>query len=53
MGGLNASHSIADQLSNTFTGKYTDSTAGYIYGGLAAAIAGGLMTGLGGTRRHA
>ena len=39
--GLNASHSFADQLSNTFTGKFTDSTAYYIYGGLAAAIVGG------------
>jgi amino acid transporter len=42
--GLNASHSFADQLSNTFTGKFTDSTAWYIYGGLAAAIAGACLT---------
>ena len=51
--GLNASHSMADQLSNTFTGKFTDSTAWYIYGGLAAAIGGGLLAGIGGTGRHA
>lgn len=42
--GLNASNSFADQLSNTFTGKFTDSTAWYIYGGLAMAIAGGALS---------
>ena len=42
--GMNASHSAGDQLSNTFTGKFTQSTAWYIYGGLAAGIAGLLMT---------
>ena len=51
--GLNASHSVVDQLSNTFTGKFTDSTAWYIYGGLAALIGGGLLSGLGGSGRHA
>jgi uncharacterized membrane protein YidH (DUF202 family) len=48
--GLNASHSFADQLSNTFTGKFTDSTAWYIYGGLAAAIAGACLTLLGNSK---
>jgi hypothetical protein len=52
--GLNASHSFADQLSNTFTGKFTDSTTWYIYGGLAAAIAGGFLASFGGNSgRHA
>ena len=46
--GMNASHSFADQLSNTFTGKFTDSTAWYIYGGIAAAIIGGLLASVGG-----
>jgi hypothetical protein len=38
--GMNASHSAADQVSNTFTGRLTEATAWYIYGGLACAIAG-------------
>jgi hypothetical protein len=52
--GLNASHSFADQLSNTFTGKFTDSTAWYVYGGLAMAVAGSLLASFGGnTSKHA
>jgi hypothetical protein len=42
--GLNASHSAADQLSNTFTGKFTHETAWYIFGGGAAALLGLLLT---------
>jgi uncharacterized protein DUF3185 len=38
--GMNASHSVADQMSNTFTGRLTHETAWYIYGGLACAVAG-------------
>jgi uncharacterized membrane protein len=38
--GMNASHSTADQVSNTFTGRFTQDTAWYIFGGLAMAIAG-------------
>ena len=45
--GMNASHSFADQVSNTFTGKFTDSTAWYIYGGLAAVIGGACLTFIG------
>jgi uncharacterized membrane protein len=41
--GLNASHSVADQVSNTFTGKFTEATTWYILGGIAAAIVGVLM----------
>jgi divalent metal cation (Fe/Co/Zn/Cd) transporter len=41
--GMNASHSAADQISNTFTGKFTNATAWYIFGGLAAGIVGLLM----------
>lgn len=45
--GLNASHSMADRLSNTFTGRFTDSTTWYIIGGAAAAIFGGLLAAFG------
>jgi hypothetical protein len=41
--GMNASHSAADQLSNTFTGRFTHETAWYIFGGGAAALFGLLM----------
>ena len=41
--GMNASHSAADQISNTFTGKFTRDTAWYIFGGGAAALVGLLM----------
>ena len=38
--GLNASHSIADQVSNTFAGRFTQTTIWYIVGGLAIAVVG-------------
>jgi hypothetical protein len=41
--GMNASHSAADQISNTFTGRFTHDTAWYIFGGGAAALFGLLM----------
>ena len=41
--GMNASHSAADQISNTFTGRFTQDTAWYIFGGGAAALVGLLM----------
>jgi hypothetical protein len=41
--GMNASHSAADQISNTFTGKFTHETAWYIFGGGAAGLLGLLM----------
>ena len=41
--GMNASHSVADQVSNTFTGKFTEATTWYILGGIASAIIGLLM----------
>jgi branched-subunit amino acid permease len=41
--GMNASHSAADQVSNTFTGRFTHETALYIFGGGAAALLGLLM----------
>ena len=41
--GMNASHSMADQVSNTVTGRFTDKTTWYIFGGGAAALFGLLM----------
>jgi hypothetical protein len=38
--GMNSSHSFADQLSNTFTGRFTDNTQWYILGGIVTAIVG-------------
>jgi drug/metabolite transporter (DMT)-like permease len=40
--GLNASHSLADQASQTFLGRYTHDTMTYIILGVAALVAGGL-----------
>lgn len=47
--GMNASHSTADQISNTFTGRFTHDTAWYIFGGGAVGLFGLLMV-LFGTR---
>ncbi len=41
--GLNASDSMADQVTETFTGKYTDSTMWYMIGGGALALLGLLL----------
>jgi uncharacterized protein DUF3185 len=41
--GVNASHSVADQVSNSITGKFTQETAWYIFGGGAAALFGLLL----------
>ena len=41
--GMNASHSVADQVSNTFTGRFTDKTTWFIVGGIAAGLLGLLM----------
>jgi uncharacterized membrane protein YqhA len=41
--GMNASHSVADQVSNTFTGKFTQDTMWYIIGGIGVGIFGLLM----------
>jgi Protein of unknown function (DUF3185) len=41
--GMNASHSVADQVSETFTGRFTDVTTWYIVGGIGAALMGLLM----------
>ena len=41
--GINASHSVADQVSETFTGRFTKATTWYIVGGIAAALVGAVM----------
>jgi hypothetical protein len=41
--GLTASDSVADQVSKTFTGRFTKTTTWYIVGGAAAALFGALM----------
>ena len=48
--GMNASHSVADQVHNTFTGRFTDATTWYIIGGIGVGILGLLLTlfGMGG-----
>jgi len=42
--GMNSSHSMADQLSNTVTGRFTDNTLWYIVGGIVIGLAGLGMT---------
>jgi hypothetical protein len=51
--GMNASHSAADQISNTFTGKFTQATAWYIFGGGAAGLVGLLMVVFGAGAKNA
>ena len=49
--GMNSSHSVADQVSNTFTGRFTRETVGYMIGGGVAALAGLFMVLFAGRRR--
>lgn len=49
--GLQASGSVADKVSETFTGRYTRETTTYIVGGLASAVLGILLIFFGGARR--
>lgn len=48
--GMSASESVADRLSNFFTGQFTDATVWYIVGGIAAAVTGLLLLMAGGRR---
>ena len=45
--GMNASNSAADQIKHTFTGRFTQETAWYIFGGLALALLGLFLSILG------
>jgi hypothetical protein len=51
--GMNASHSAADQISNSFTGKFTQDTAWYIFGGAGAGLFGLLLVLMGPSGRNA
>ena len=42
--GVTASRSLANTLSTTFTGRLTQHTMWYIFGGIASAVAGLLLT---------
>jgi uncharacterized membrane protein len=41
--GLNASDSVADTVSETFTGRFTDKTTWFIVGGIGLGLLGLLM----------
>lgn len=51
--GINASDSVADSISEGFTGKFTDSTMWYLIGGAALAVAGAAIAFRGGRRVRA
>jgi hypothetical protein len=51
--GINASDSVSDQLSNFFTGTFTDSTVWYMVGGVALTLGGILLLIFGGRRSGA
>ena len=51
--GMNASHSAADQVTNTFTGHFTDRTTWYIIGGIAVGLFGLSMMLMGGRGKNA
>ena len=46
--GISASGSFADQLSKTFTGRFTEQTTWYLIGGIVSGIVGASMLVLGG-----
>lgn len=51
--GMNASHSVADRVSDTFTGRFTQTTTWYIIGGAASGLMGLLLAAFGGGRNRA
>jgi hypothetical protein len=51
--GINASHSVADRVSDTFTGRFTQATTWYIVGGIGSALLGLLMALFGGRGKTA
>ena len=42
--GYQSTQSMGDQLTETFTGRFTDETMWYLIGGAAAVAAGGFLT---------
>lgn len=51
--GMNSSHSVADQVSNTFMGRFTRATTWYIVGGIATGVLGLLLAFLGSRSQNA
>jgi uncharacterized membrane protein len=49
--GINSSSSFADQMSETFTGRFTDKTMWYILGGIALGVVGLLLVFVGFRRK--
>jgi uncharacterized membrane protein YidH (DUF202 family) len=49
--GVNSSHSLGDQISNTFTGRFTQTTTWYIIGGIGLALLGLFLAAAGGRGR--
>jgi uncharacterized membrane protein len=41
--GINATDSVADQVSETFTGRFTETTTWYIIGGIISTLVGLLL----------
>ena len=50
--GVNASHSMADRVSDTFTGRFTEATTWYIIGGAGSGLLGLLLVVFGGGRNR-
>ena len=46
--GMNASHSVVDQVNHTFTGRFTEATTWYILGGAAVGLWGLFLMAFGG-----
>ena len=53
MVGMSSSQSVVDQVSTTFTGRFTQATTWYFIGGISAGVLGLLMLFLGPRRRSA
>jgi uncharacterized membrane protein len=51
--GIGSSDSFADQMSKTFTGRFTETTQWYIVGGLVSTIVGVVLLGTGFRGRRA
>jgi hypothetical protein len=51
--GMNSSESVVDQVSETFTGRFTRDTIWYIVGGVGLALLGLLMTVFSGRKARA
>ena len=50
--GMNSSHSVADQVSNSFSGRFTERTTWLIMGGIAMGLLGLALVLFGAPRRR-